>query len=230
MPPEAPPTTNPSPQVPPDVIDAVLAAYARGYFPMAKSRDEAGFRWYESEPRAILDFEDMHISRSLRKLMRKDPFDIRADTDFPAIISACAGDDVPARQDTWINDDIIALFVALHEAGYAHSIGVYQDGDLVGGIYGLHVGGAVFAAESMFSRVSNASKAALVHFCARLRAGGFSWLDIQIPNAHTDQFNPRKIDGKFYDDVRKKALLQKATFYPDGEPESWVRTFLDSCS
>lgn len=178
----------------------LLGAYAGGYFPMAASRTDAALKWYAPEQRGVLPLEDFHVPRSLRKLLRQAPFEIRADHAFEAVIRACA-----EREETWINDAIIALYTELHALGHAHSVECWRGGVLVGGLYGVSLGGAFFG-ESMFSRAPNASKAALVALVERLRAGGYTLLDTQYVNAHLLQFGIQEIPREEYMRRLERAL------------------------
>ncbi len=172
-----------------DPVDLLLNAYRAGAFPMAEGRD-GPVSFYEADPRSILPLDDgaLTISRSLRSAVNSGRFTVTADTDFPAVIRACA--DAP-REGTWINDWIIDAYTRLHAAGHAHSIEARREGMLVGGLYGVHIGGAFFG-ESMFSSSDaggrDASKVCLVHLWRHLRRQGFSLLDTQIANDHMRQF------------------------------------------
>jgi leucyl/phenylalanyl-tRNA--protein transferase len=164
----------------------LLKAYSVGVFPMAESADDPALYWIEPEERGILPLDGFHISHSLRKSVRRQNFEIRIDTAFEAVIQACA-EKTSDRDVTWINARILRLYTQLHKMGCGHSVECWQDGRLVGGLYGLRLGAAFFG-ESMFSRQTDASKVALVHLVARLKAGGFQLLDAQFVNAHLEQF------------------------------------------
>jgi leucyl/phenylalanyl-tRNA--protein transferase len=172
-----------------DPVTLLLDAYRAGVFPMAEGRDGA-VSFYEADPRSILPLDDgaLQVSRSLRSAVNSGRFTITADTDFEAVIRACA--EAP-REGTWINDWIIDTYTRLYSAGHAHSIEARRDGLLVGGLYGVHIGGAFFG-ESMFSSPGaggrDASKVCLVHLWHHLRRQGFSLLDTQIANPHMRQF------------------------------------------
>lgn len=170
----------------------LLAAYANGYFPMAESRDDRTVTWYNPDPRAILPIENFHVPRSVRKLVRSKPFRISVSLAFPEVIAACA-----MRDETWINQEIIALYCALWRTGHAHSIECWQGGQLIGGLYGVSIGGAFFG-ESMFSRMSGGSKIALVHLMARLKAAGYALCDTQFSNGHLRQFGVQEITRADY--------------------------------
>ncbi|MDB5491940.1 MAG: Leucyl/phenylalanyl-tRNA--protein transferase [Micavibrio sp.] len=178
---------------PPLPLHDVLNAYANGYFLMGDGQDDHSMHWYNPPMRAVMPIRELHISRKLKKLARSNPFEIRIDSAFPAVMEGC----MENRLYQWITPDIRKLFNALHLSGYAHSIECWQANRLVGGIYGLALGGA-FCAESMFSRVPGASKIALVHLCARLDKGGFCLLDCQILNEHTEQFGAHDIPKTEY--------------------------------
>ncbi len=158
--------------------DVLLRAYSIGVFPMAESREASELFWVEPQQRGVFPLDGLVVSKSLAKTVRSDRFHIVADRDFAAVMRACA-----ERESTWINDEILRLYCGLHDAGHAHSVEVYEDGALVGGLYGVSLRGAFFG-ESMFHRVRDASKAALVHLVARLRAGGYRLLDTQFLTEH----------------------------------------------
>lgn len=187
----------------------VLAAYAAGLFPMAESRESDDIWWFDPPRRGQLDIQNLHIPDKLRKAVLRSPYDIRADTAFAAVIDACSAVRV-TQADTWINRPIRDLFVSLHQQGYAHSLEAWHDGRLVGGLYGLALGGA-FCGESMFSHAPNASKICLVHLCARLWKAGFSLLDTQYVNDHLTQFGVYEIDRAAY----KEKLQHALRWHPD---------------
>src|SRR6266542_2366729 len=154
--------------IPPELL---LRAYSQGYFPMA---EEGAISWYTADPRAILPLEPFHVPRRLRRTLRQTGFRYTRDRDFDAVIRACS-----RRESSWISEGIVRSYCALHRAGFAHSVEVWQGSEIVGGLYGVHLGGAFFG-ESMFHRVDNASKAALVHLAEHLGAQGFALLEIQM--------------------------------------------------
>jgi leucyl/phenylalanyl-tRNA--protein transferase len=157
--------------------ELVVAAYCRGWFPMAESRDGA-VRWYEPHERAIFVPGEEHISHSLARTFRRGVYDVRINHDFEATLRACAD-----REETWISEEIVDVYTALHRAGLAHSVESYRDGALVGGLYGVALGGA-FMGESMFSRATDASKVAFLVLCRRLKERGFMLLDAQFLTPH----------------------------------------------
>lgn len=185
--------------------DFVVVAYRNGYFPMADSRT-GSISWYSPDPRAIIPLTTFKISRSLRQVVRKRVFEIKVDTSFQEVIRACA-----RREETWISAEIIRVYEALHVQGLAHSIEAWQGPDLVGGLYGVVIGGAFFG-ESMFSRVSNASKVALVHLVRLLKEQGFRLLDTQFMNVHLKQFGACEIPRTMYLKALHSALVVNAEF------------------
>jgi len=156
----------------------LLQGYASGIFPMADSRDAEDLFWVEPRSRAIIPLEKFHMSRSLRRAIRSGRFTVTRDRDFAAVIAACAD-----RKETWINAELEAAMLALHGSGHAHSVEVWNGGSLVGGLYGVKLGRAFFG-ESMFSRMTDASKVALAWLVARLKAGNFTLLDCQFMTDH----------------------------------------------
>ena len=190
--------------------DLLLRAYALGIFPMAESRQQAELHWIDPKRRGILPLDGLHIPRSLRKTLRRGDFEIRVDTAFIPVIERCAEAEAN-RPETWINDQIIDLFGALHRRGIAHSVECWSDGTLVGGLYGLALGQAFFG-ESMFSRATDASKVALVDLVARLRRGGFTLLDTQFITDHLSRFGAVEIPRREYLGRLHKAINQPASF------------------
>jgi len=166
--------------------DMLLRAYSIGMFPMAESADDPEIFWVEPDLRGILPLETFHVSKSLAKVVRQKPFDIRFDTAFEAVMAACAqpADDRPS---TWINDTIKSLYATLHRMGHAHSVEAWDGEELVGGLYGVSLGSAFFG-ESMFSRATNSSKICLVHLVERLKTRGFTLLDTQFTTEHLKTF------------------------------------------
>lgn len=183
----------------------LLLAYSRGYFPMAESRT-GPIRWYSPNPRAIIPLDAFHISRSLKRSVEQSSLTITVNTAFPEVIRACA-----ERADTWISDEIIAGYTELHRAGDAHSVEVWRQRTLVGGLYGVAIAGAFFG-ESMFSRETNASKIALVHLVQRLHERKFALLDTQLMNPHIQQFGAVEIDRAEYLAMLEKALKANTSF------------------
>ena len=162
--------------------DLLMRAYSIGVFPMADSRRARDIFWVEPKKRGILPLDGFRLSHSLAKTVRSDRFTVTADHAFGAVVAACA-EMTEERPDTWINDQIEGAYAELHQRGHAHSVECWQDGALVGGLYGVKLGAAFFG-ESMFSRARDASKVALAHLVARLRVGGFRLLDCQFLTPH----------------------------------------------
>ncbi len=162
--------------------EILLRAYAAGLFPMAESADDPGLFWVEPEERGVFPLDGLIVSRSLAKTVRSDRYEVRVDTDYDGVIGGCAASG-PGRQGTWISGRIRLLYRELFEAGFVHTVEAWADGALVGGLYGVALGQAFFG-ESMFHRSRDASKVALVHLVARLRAGGFRLLDTQFVTDH----------------------------------------------
>lgn len=170
--------------------EVLLRGYALGVFPMAMEGGE--IEWFSPNPRAILPLDAFHITRTLQQAWRKRVFEIRLNTRFAEVIGSCA-----AREDTWINPEIVRSYTRLHELGHAHSVETWQDGQLAGGLYGVSLGGAFFG-ESMFHRVTNASKIALVALVKNLRARRFTLLDTQWMTPHLRRFGAIEIPRHHY--------------------------------
>ena len=170
----------------------LLQGYAAGIFPMADSRDASELFWVEPRSRAILPLDQFHVSRSLRRAIRSGNFLVTMDRDFAAVIEACAD-----REETWINAEIERAMLALHASGNAHSIEVWGEGQLVGGLYGVKLGRAFFG-ESMFSRTTDASKVALAWLVARMKTGGYSLLDCQFMTSHLASLGATTVSRKGY--------------------------------
>ncbi|HSQ74429.1 MAG TPA: leucyl/phenylalanyl-tRNA--protein transferase [Bacteroidota bacterium] len=181
----------------------VLDAYRAGFFPMASERD-GPITWHSPDPRAIIPLRSFHIPRSLRQVIRTGTFVIRVDSCFEEVIRACAD-----RGETWISAEIIRTYIRLREEGFGHSVEVWKDGILAGGLYGVAIGGAFFG-ESMFSRVPNASKVALVALVDLLTTGGFVLLDTQYLTPHLEQFGACEIGRPEYLTLLEEAVLRDA--------------------
>jgi leucyl/phenylalanyl-tRNA---protein transferase len=176
----------------------VINAYAQGIFPMAD--DYGRILWYAPDPRAILEHSNLHISRSLRATLRKGIYEVHMDTAFEAVMRRCAD-----REDTWINEVFIRTYTQLHYAGFAHSVEAWRDGELVGGLYGVTLGGA-FMGESMFSCATDASKVCLVALVERLQARGFVLHDTQFLTPHLATLGVTEIPRKVYERRLRAAL------------------------
>lgn len=191
--------------------ELMLRAYRHGLFPMAETRHGDRLYWLDPERRGVLPLDRFHLPRRLSRTALANVFEVSADRDFAAALAGCAAA-APGREDTWINPQIERLFRELHRLGHAHSVECRRDGRLVGGLYGVVLGGAFFG-ESMFSTARDASKVALVHLVARLRLGGFRLLDTQFATSHLAQFGTEEIPREDY-----KAQLAAAV----EAPASWL--------
>jgi leucyl/phenylalanyl-tRNA--protein transferase len=192
----------------------LLDCYARGVFPMADARDDARVFLIDPERRGVIPLNGFHVSRRMARTVRAEPFEIRIDTAFRAVVQACA-EAGPGRTETWINHPIEALYVALHAQGFAHSVECWAAGELVGGLYGVALRGAFFG-ESMFSRRRDASKVALTHLVGRLIAGGYRLLDAQFMTEHLAQFGALEISRRDYHRRLAAALKVEADFQVGG--------------
>lgn len=190
------------------MIDSALliAAYAQGIFPMALEQGEIG--WFSPDPRGIIPLDAFIVPKRLARVVRQGRFDIRIDTAFEAVMRACAED---RDEGTWISDEILESYVALHQRGLAHSVEAWRGGALVGGLYGVHLGGAFFG-ESMFHRETDASKVALVALVERLNARGFTLLDTQWTTPHLAQFGAIDIPRDEYLVRLAAAMGQRCAF------------------
>ncbi len=197
--------------------EVLLKAYAVGIFPMAESAEDPGLRWIEPDLRGVLPIETFHVPKRLARTVKADRFEVRVDSDFDAVIAACA-EPAKGRRKTWINARIRRLYGDLHLAGHCHSIETWADGELVGGLYGLKLGAAFFG-ESMFSRRTDASKVALVHLVARLKAGGYRLLDTQFITEHLTQFGAIEIPRALY-----QVQLEEALQAPGGNFGVWPKS------
>jgi leucyl/phenylalanyl-tRNA--protein transferase len=184
--------------------EILLRAYAAGLFTMAESADDPDIYWVQPKIRGIIPLDGLHISKSLAKTVRRAPFDIRFDSDFPRVMEACA-EPTPDRPTTWINPMILMLYQELHRMGYAHSVEAWEGDELVGGLYGVTLGSAFFG-ESMFSRRTDASKICLVHLVERLNARGFTLLDTQFTTEHLKTMGAIDIPRKGYEKLLAAAM------------------------
>ncbi len=188
--------------------DILLRAYAMGIFPMAQARDDPDIHWVDPRRRGVIPLDGLHLSRSLRQRLRGDDYRITANTAFAAVVDGCA-----ERAETWINPAIYSLYLDLHMQGHAHSLEVWQDETLSGGVYGVALGAAFFG-ESMFSRRRDASKVALAWLVHRLRAGGFQLFDTQFLTPHLASLGGVEIPRATYQRQLAAALSQSASFDP----------------
>ena len=183
---------------------------------MARHRADPVVHWVAPPTRGIFPLDRFYVPRRLRRSVRRRVYQIRCNAAFESVINACASAAV-GRFDTWINDEIRRSFVALHRSGFAHSVECWREGRLVGGLYGVALGGAFFG-ESMFSQERDASKIALVNLVARLRLGRFSLLDIQFVTPHLSQFGAIEIPAAEYIERLNEAIQTNATFHPEESP------------
>ena len=195
------------PEITPDLL---LKAYSVGVFPMAEDHDDPEIFWVDPRMRGILLLDQFHVSRRLRRTVRSSLYDVTANTDFNAVIEACA-ETTNDRSRTWINNKIIDLYTSLHNMGHAHSLECWRDGKLAGGLYGVKLGG-VFFGESMFSHQRDASKVALVHLMYRMHAGNYAFVDTQFITKHLTQFGTIEIPRQQYTVMLDAALKLNSDF------------------
>ncbi|MEW6122544.1 MAG: leucyl/phenylalanyl-tRNA--protein transferase [Pseudomonadota bacterium] len=196
------------PEITPDVL---LKAYACGIFPMAESAEDPGLYWIEPDRRGIIPLDAFHVPSRLARTVRANRFEIRVDTDFEGVISGCATPQ-EGRAKTWINTRIRSLYGQLFQRGRCHTVEAWRDGRLVGGLYGVRLGAAFFG-ESMFHTERDASKVALVHLVARLKAGGFTLLDTQFVTSHLSGFGAMEVTKRQYQRLLEQALRKEGDFY-----------------
>jgi leucyl/phenylalanyl-tRNA--protein transferase len=197
--------------------DMLLRAYAIGMFPMAEDRDDPELFWFDPPMRGIIPLDDFHVPRRLQRTVRSGRFHVTFDHAFEEVIEGCS-EATEIRPRSWINDRIVTLYTSLFHMRHAHSVECWREGELVGGLYGVSLGGAFFG-ESMFSRDRDASKVALVHLVARLRDSGFRLLDSQFITDHLSQFGAMEIPRKDYRAQLAEALNIEANFNPDAETQ-----------
>jgi len=188
----------------------LLKAYSCGIFPMAESAEDTALYWIEPQQRGILLLDQVHVPKRLARTIRQRVYEVRVDTNFEAVIDGCATPS-PGRRTTWINHKIRNLYRELFDAGYCHTVETWHGAKLVGGLYGVSLGGAFFG-ESMFSTARDASKVALVYLCARLIHGGFSLLDTQFVTEHLKQFGTMEIERAEFHSLLEKSLSHAADF------------------
>ncbi len=190
--------------------EVLLKAYACGIFPMAESAEDPALYWIEPEQRGVIPLDRFHVSGRLARTVRSEPFTVVCNRDFEAVIDGCA-EPAPGRTRTWINRRIRNLYLGLSRIGHCHTVEVYDGEALVGGLYGVSLGRTFFG-ESMFHRARDASKIALVHLVARLRAGGFRLLDTQFVTDHLKTFGAVEVPRKQYHKLLAEALTGEADF------------------
>ena len=211
--------------------ETLIKAYSLGVFPMADSADSREIKFYDPEARALIPLawrdgarHEFHVPRRLARTIRRQPFTVTINRDFATVIDECAAIR-DGRKDTWINRDIRQLYVALHRLGFAHSVEVWEGTTLVGGLYGVALRAAFFG-ESMFSRRTDASKIALVHLVARLRAGGFRLLDAQFTNDHLMQFGIHEISRDRFQARLADALAAAGDLDQEADSQPMVEAML----
>ncbi|WP_237154025.1 leucyl/phenylalanyl-tRNA--protein transferase [Oryzibacter oryziterrae] len=200
--------------------DILLKAYAVGMFPMAEDADDPNLFWVEPEWRGVIPLDGFHAGKRLCRTIRQDHFDVRVDTDFEGVISGCAAP-APGRTRTWINSTIRRLYGELFQRGHCHTVESWHEGRLVGGLYGVSIGGAFFG-ESMFSFETDASKVALAHLVGRLRAGGYRLLDTQFVTDHLARFGGAEIPKVIYAKQLAAAIRSDGDFHALGDSVSGV--------
>lgn len=198
--------------------ELMLRAYRIGLFPMAESRDSDTLYWLDPEHRGVIPLDRFHLPRRLARTLRQGRFTVTANREFARVIALCAAPR-PGSYDSWINAEITELFTALHGMGHAHSVETWEGDALVGGLYGVSIGGAFFG-ESMFSRATDASKVALVHLVARLRLGGFAMLDAQFTTEHLSQFGTEEVPRARYKQALAQAVEVQARFPAEAGAEA----------
>ena len=191
--------------------ELVLAAYARGLFPMAEKRDDPHLYWVSPEKRGVIPLDAFHVPHRLARTVRSGKFTVTSDRAFAEVMKGCAAPK-PGREDTWINSEILRLYTALAASGHAHSVECWRDGQLVGGLYGIKLGAAFFG-ESMFSHERDASKVALVKLVETLRRGGFALLDTQFITAHLAGFGAVEVPRDRYLTLLESALGREAFWH-----------------
>ncbi|HVL73836.1 MAG TPA: leucyl/phenylalanyl-tRNA--protein transferase [Beijerinckiaceae bacterium] len=194
--------------------ETLLKAYAAGIFPMAEDADDPSLFWVEPRERGVLPLDGFHVPRRLARTVRADPFEVRVDHDFDAVVAGCSAAS-PGRERTWINARIRRLYGELFDLGHCHTVECWRDGRLAGALYGVRLGGAFFG-ESMFHRERDASKVALVHLAARLRRGGFRLLDAQFVTDHLARFGAVEVPRRVYKRLLREAIEARAEWRGPG--------------
>ena len=190
--------------------EVLLKAYACGIFPMAESAEDPALYWIEPEKRGIIPLDTFHVPSRLARTVRAGRFSVAINRDFEGVLDGCA-EPAPGRARTWINTRIRTLYCKLYDIGHCHSVEVYEDDELAGGLYGVCLGHAFFG-ESMFHRARDASKVALVHLVARLKACGFTLLDTQFVTSHLQTFGAIEVPQRQYHKLLEAALVGEADF------------------
>lgn len=209
--------------------ELLIEAYKQGLFPMAYSADSPYVHWICPEERGQLSITEIHIPKSLKKIVKKQKnrgvsYEIKIDTAFEAVMRACAVE-TDERPETWINEGLVKAYCQLHKRGHAHSVEYWENDELLGGLYGVSIGGAFFG-ESMFSRTDNASKIALVHLCARLWKAGYALLDTQFINDHLKQFGVYEIPHGDYKVKLDEARKLECDFHVEADEAILIEEYL----
>lgn len=206
----------------------LLKAYTCGIFPMAESADDPALYWIEPQQRGILQLDAVHVPKRLARTIRQRTFEVRIDTDFEGVIAGCAASR-PGRRSTWINPKIRSLYRDLFDMGHCHTVEVWAQDTLVGGLYGVALAGAFFG-ESMFSTERDASKVALMYLCARLIYGRFTLLDTQFVTDHLKQFGTIEIERAEFHVLLEKALTSRGDFLalPKDAPPDHVLAIIEA--
>ena len=191
--------------------EMLLAGYAQGIFPMAHPQEDDEIYWYAPDPRGLLPIEEFHCPSRLAQTVRQEPYDIVINRAFSKVIEACGEPRSEENQTTWISDGIEAAYTELHEMGFAHSVEAWDGGRLVGGLYGVALGG-LFAGESMFYRETDASKICLVHLAERLAERGFGLFDVQWINPHLEQFGAYELSRAEYEEQLSDVIEWDVSF------------------
>jgi len=192
-------------------VDSIISGYKVGIFPMAEDKNSKDIFWVSPQKRGVINLEKLSIGRNLKKLINKNTYILKVDTDFIGVIEGCASIG-SKRENTWINSSIMDAYINLHYQGYAHSVECYSNNLLVGGLYGVSLGG-IFFGESMFSIAPEASKISLLHLMERLKIGNFSILDTQFITDHLKKFGAIEVNQKEFLKMLKDALKIKANFF-----------------
>ncbi|MEP2944308.1 MAG: leucyl/phenylalanyl-tRNA--protein transferase [Hyphomicrobiales bacterium] len=202
--------------------NVLLKAYACGIFPMSEGAEDKGLFWVEPEERGILPLNEFHIPRSLRKTVRNTAYRVVVNQNFAGVVEGCAASKT-GREVTWINAEIKKLYTGLYDMGQCHTVEVYDEEKLIGGLYGVQLGSAFFG-ESMFSHATDTSKIALVHLVARLIAGGFSLLDTQFTTEHLEKFGAREIPRARYHLLLDTAIRNHTDYHMVGDSMTGTQT------
>lgn len=193
-------------------VERLLLAYKNGIFPWYSEGDP--IMWFSPDPRLIIFLDNLYVSTKLKKIIKSKVFEVRFDTSFQDVISKCSKSDRRGQDGTWITDDMIEAYIKLHNEGYAHSVETFYEGKLVGGLYGVSLGG-VFFGESMFIEMSNASKIALYYLVEKLREWNFDFIDSQVPNDHMKSLGGKEVERAMFIDLLERSMMKQT------KPGNW---------